>query len=321
MCINKSYLKKSILDTQNQIDLVKKEYAKLNLPQYIIDLEVSSLTIKLEELKNNLKKLNASNNKESMIITFHPPGLKSGEIPVRTLSPILGDLQYLTDSIANAQHNNSNSNSGPIPNDILERNSLIIREVKAGSFKVTLDFPDLPDDQLTFEDDNSRMEDASLLDKMLLLINSSDNDETLLQTISDLGDRVLSKYISFIRSLKESNTPIELDFKNSHNESKQVKLDIPKIETIFNKLNEKLEVIENNIDVVGILTGANVRTNKFEMYTDTQGKISGNLSKNYNYKLELGKKYSANIIETKTTNLATNKSKTSMILNNLTEIN
>lgn len=319
MPINKNYLNKCICDTKNQIELVKNEYKKLNLPQYVIDLEVSSLYIKLDELNKRLKTLD-DNKKDGIVITFHPPGLKSGEIQARTLSSVLGNMQALTDSIANAEYNPSSSNCGPVPNDILERNSLIIREVKAGSFKVRLDLPDLIEDQISFDDDSIEDKDTCVLDKLHLLLSSSNDEDTLLQSISDLGDRVLSKYTNFVKSLKDSNTPVEMDFINSRNEISTVNLGIVDIDKIFNNLNDKLKVTEKYTQVTGTLIGANVRTNKFEMYTDDNKRISGNISKNLNYKLELGKRYLADILETTTINTKTNKSKTSRILDNLSQI-
>ena len=316
MSVNKNYLKNCILSTENQIELVKNEYQKLGFPQYIIDLEVASLNIKLNELNRNLKNLS---KKDGLLITFYPPGLESGEIQARTLSSILSNIQSLTDSIANAEYNHSYSNYGPVPNDILEKNSLIIREVKAGSFKVYLDFPDITDNQLSFEEANYN-KDCSVLEKLNLLLKYSDNDDNLLQIISDLGDRVLSKYTNFMKSLKDNNTPIEIDFFNSKQEVNKINLNLSNIEKIYSNLNDKLKVSEKIIKVHGILTGANVRTNKFELYSDDNQRISGKISNNFKYDLKLGVKYIANITEITSTNIATNKSKTSKILNSLSEI-
>ena len=132
MSASKDLLQNRILNTQQQIALIEESYRKLGLPKYLIDLEVSSLNLKLNELENELLELEKEEHKKGIIVTLHPPGFESGHIPVRSLSVILGNVQSLTDAIANAEYNNSHSNHGPLPNDIIERNSLIIRDVKAG---------------------------------------------------------------------------------------------------------------------------------------------------------------------------------------------
>lgn len=318
MCMCKNLLKNRILETKNQINLIEKSYKNLGLPQYLIDLEVSSLKVKLNELENKLLKLEKEEHKKGIVVTLHPPGFESGHIPVRTLSAILGNVQSLTDSIANAEYNHSHSNCGPLPNDIIERNSLIIRDVKAGSFKVYLDFPNVQEDQITFV--NNIPEESCVLDKMALLLKCSENDEHLLEIVSDLGDRVLSKYIYFLKALKDFNTPIDLDFKTKDSFIDKISLKMDKIDMLYNNLNDKLELTENAIEIIGTLTGANVRTGSFEMYTEDDDKISGTLSKYIDTELKLGKLYKANILEKTTFNKTTNKSKVTRQLCSLSEV-
>ncbi len=317
MSASKDLLQNRILNTQQQIALIEESYRKLGLPKYLIDLEVSSLNLKLNELENELLELEKEEHKKGIIVTLHPPGFESGHIPVRSLSVILGNVQSLTDAIANAEYNNSHSNHGPLPNDIIERNSLIIRDVKAGSFKVYLDFPNLEEDQMTFID---KTQENCVLDTMSLLLNSSKNDEQLLEVISDLGDRVLNKYIYLLKSLKDFETPIDLDFKNKNNIVNKISLKMETINSLYNNLNDKLECTESLIEISGVLTGANLRTCSFEIYTDDQDKISGLLPKDLGAELKLGKKYKAEILEKTTLNKATNKSKTMRKLRSLIEL-
>lgn len=303
----------SIEDTKKHIELIKTEYAKLGLPQFIVDLEVSSLRKRLESLNNEFNEVTNFENRKELVVTFHPPGFSPGQIPVRTLSSILNKVQSLTDAIANSLYNRPSSNTGPIPQDILDRNSLIIKEVKAGSFKVSLDLP--RDNQITFNES-----DSSVINELFELFYSSQNEENILEKISNLGDRVLSKYIDFLKSLKDYNTPLEIDWCNSSSGINKFEFNFDNLDKIYSNLNDNIDVKEEVIEVSGVLTGGNIRTKSFEIYTLNNEKISGSISKSFSSQLNLGNKCIANILKITSVNKVTKKSNTSQILNSISEI-
>jgi hypothetical protein len=261
-----------IRETEAAIDSSKRRYELLQLPPYVGELEISSLQQRLQDLRRQMSEIEDVVNKEEIVVTLHPPGLPSGHIPVRTLSLVLGGLQSLTDSIANTIYNQP-SRSGPIPQEILEKNSLILKEVKAGSFQAILDLNH--ESQLDFDEP----EQTQIINELFGLFEASDDEEPLLETISNLGPRTLKYYADWTKSIKDLGTPVEINWRSAAKGYSNVSFDPTKAEKIFTVLNNKLETHELEVEVSGRLTGANVRTSTFEICLAEGTKITGRIAK------------------------------------------
>ncbi|MCR8997799.1 hypothetical protein [Brevibacillus laterosporus] len=85
-----------------------------------MEMEIGSLKKRLSELRNQYELAQTYQNKEGIQLIFHPPDLPSGQIPVRTLTLVLGGFQQVVDSVANSLYNQSSAH-GPIPSEILEK--------------------------------------------------------------------------------------------------------------------------------------------------------------------------------------------------------
>lgn len=120
--------------TREMIDICRTNHQSLGLPEYISDLEISSLQQRLMDLERQVKH-ETDVQSEEIEVRLETGNLPAGQIHLRTLTTVLGGLQSLTDSVANTLLNQP-SNRGPIPQEIMEQNSWILKTVKAGSFEL-----------------------------------------------------------------------------------------------------------------------------------------------------------------------------------------
>lgn len=272
-------LRKHIEETKDIIEKTEQNHKALNLPDFISNLEISSLNMRIFDLERDLEKEHEEQQNEQLEVKLYPKNLASGEIPVRTLVDVLGGLQDLTDSVANTLFNQP-SNRGPIPQEILEGNSWILTNVKAGSFIAELSLDH--DQQLSLEYVPQKM----IINEIFNLFNASDEEESLLEVISGLGGRTLKYYMEWSKKLRELDTPIDINWVSSNKiTNNTIKFDPEKAERIYKVLNEKLASFEEEITLTGRLTGVNVRTLSFEFEyipdgTARKETITGRILKN-----------------------------------------
>lgn len=260
-----------IIDTKKIIEESSRLFDDLNLPSYVRDLQLSSFNQRKTDLEQMKKEMQEISNREEIELTMYPDKMLPGQIPVRTLNVILGGLQNLSDSIANTI-NNQPSARGLIPQDILESNTLIFKEAKAGSFKVTLEVR---------HSDNNLFDEpiqTQTFSNLFSLFSASDSPDLLVDSISDLGPRTFKYYTDWTKALKENGTPLELEWRSSIKGYSKVEFNPDKAERIYLVLNNITEQTEEEISLIGKLTGANVRTKNFELFLEDNTKITGRLS-------------------------------------------
>lgn len=262
-----------IKETKEIIELCRTNYSTLGLPDFISDLEISSLKQRLVDLEQQVYN-EVETQSEELEIRLETNDLPSGQIPVRTLTTVLGGLQALTDSVANTLLNQA-SNRGPIPQEILERNSWILKTVKAGSFIAIIDLKH--ENQLSIDEVPQRQ----IISELYNLFNASDDEEPLLEVLSSLGTRTLKHYTDWTKSIRELNTPFEINWVSSLQKDVETKIsfDPEKANKIFTILNERLTSREEEVVIEGRLTGINVRTNSFELCEADGNKIVGRIVK------------------------------------------
>lgn len=304
-----------IAETEGMIKSRKEQLTRLRLPPYAQNLELSSLQQRLEDLTRELKNAENLLDKEELVVTLHPPGLPSGQIPVRTLSLILGGLQSLSDSIANTLYNQP-SVLGRIPQEILEQNSLILKEVKAGSFQVTLEAKH--NEQLAVDEPPQSV----TINELFTLFDVADAADSLIEKISNLGGRTRRNYLEWTKDLRELNTPFELEWKSSIKGQSKVSFDADKATRIFAVLNEISESVEDVVELYGRLTGANVRTKNFELCTPDGSKITGRITQDaipIVAKIVLDSRCKATLLKVITSYGNTGREKTSWTLKGIQE--
>ncbi|MGI2295672.1 hypothetical protein [Paenibacillus sp. GXUN7292] len=262
-----------IKETEEIIEVCKANHKAIGLPDYISNLEIASLQQRLTDLKNKFNE-EVRSHSEELEVRLETRDLPSGQIPVRTLTTILGGLQALTDSVANTLFNQP-SNRGPIPQDIIERNSWVLKTVKAGSFIAVIDLKH--ENQMSMDE----VPQHQIISELYSLFNASDDEEPLLDAISSLGTRTLKYYTDWTKSIRDLNVPVEINWTTTQvqNDETKISFDPDKADKIFTILNERLTSREEEIILQGRLTGINVRTKSFELCAVDGNKIVGRIVK------------------------------------------
>lgn len=303
-----------IKKTNEIIGLAQENYKAAGIPEYLINMEESSLKLRLEDLEREKAEEGLAQHEE-IEVAMYPHDLPSGQVTIRTLTTVLGGLQTITDSVANTLLNHASSR-GPIPQDILERNSWILKSSKAGSFIAVLDLDH--DQHLLFDEDSQQ---KTITKELFNLFNASDEEESLLDAISSLGERTLRHYADWTKNIKELGVPISLNWRSYNEKTNEVRFDPSKAESIYTILNEKLSTKEEELSFKGRLTGLNVRTGSFEFVTQDSRKITGRVPKEVvtSAITYLDHRCSADLLKITTTSSA-GKEKISWKLNDLYEL-
>jgi hypothetical protein len=299
--------------TSDIINDINIQMDKLGLPDFVKELQLSSLNQRVNDLMEENEEILRVADKEEFIVTMHPNLLPSGYISVRELTVILGGLQNLTDSIANTLYNQP-SEKGKIPLEILERNSLILKETRAGSFKAVLELPH--SEQGSFDEPVQ----TETITELFSLFSASDVPDHLTETISSLGPRALRYYKEWTKSLKELNTSVDIEWLSSYKEPSKISISSHKAESIYDILSNFSETSEEEVEVHGRLTGANVRTKSFEIVTNIGEKISGRIMPDAIAPVacfELSTKCIAELLKVTTTYASNGKQKVSWTLKDI----
>ncbi|MFS0662393.1 hypothetical protein AB1L07_26515 [Niallia alba] len=310
-------IKEKLNETSKVIEDVKIVMDDLFLPDYLQDLQLSSLQQRIEDLEKEEEEINRNIKKEEIILTMHPNGLPSGEVSVRELTLVLGGFQNLADSIANTLYNQP-SVKGKIPQEILENNTFILKATRAGSFKAVLELKH--SNQETFDEPVQ----TQTIEEVFSLLDSSNSLEKLIENISFLGPRTLKNYSEWTKSLKELNTSIDLDWHSSHKSYSKTSISVEKAERIYNFLSAFSETIEEELTLRGVLTGANVRTKTFELFNEDGEKVTGRIVKDAIGSVacfDLDRKCEIDVLKVTTINSSTNKAKVSWTLKDIREMN
>ncbi|MFP4976369.1 hypothetical protein ACE6ED_13280 [Paenibacillus sp. CN-4] len=251
-------LDKQIASSSDYIAEIQRMNQALGIPDFLTKLEINSVEMRITDLERVREEECINNEFEELEVTLYPEDLPSGEVSVRSLVAVLGGVQSLTDNVANTLFN-QRSNRGPIPQEIIDRNTWVLKAVKAGSFIAVIELEN--NKQLTFEEPPQRQ----IINELFNLLYASDEEESLLEAASYLGKRTLSHYTDWAKSIKELGIPINLNWTTSGSPKKAtVQLDPEKAERIFTILTDKLESSEEEITTTGKLTAVNVRTGSFE---------------------------------------------------------
>ena len=264
-------IKSKIQSTRDIIESTRKQYAESDIPSFLADLELSSLEQRLIDLEREYYDIISTEGFEKLTVKLHPPGMLPGQIPIRTLSPVLGGLQTLAESVANTLYNQP-SERGTIPQEILDQSTLIWREERAGSFEVILDMQHSEQTQI-----NDPMQ-VQTIQELFRLFNAMDKTDVLMESISTLGSRTLKNYREWTKTLRDTNTPIEIEWSSSVKGKEKISFTTNKAEKIYSILNDISETSEEEVTEFGRLTGANVRTRTFELYLPDGQKITGRIA-------------------------------------------
>lgn len=309
-------INEKIQETASIMKEAKKQMDAYQLPDYLQELQMSSLETRMSDLQREKENIEANLNKEEVVLTMHPHGLPSGEVSVRELTLILGGLQDLTDSIANTLYNQP-SEKGKIPSEILENNTFILKATRAGSFKAVLEL------KHSSQDSFDEPVQTQTIEELFSLFDSSNTLDKLTENISYLGPRTLRNYTEWTKSLKELKTSVDLDWFSAQKPHSKTSISNDKAENIYSFLSAFSDTKEEEITLSGTLTGANARIKTFEIFTEGEEKITGRIFKDIVGVVAcfgLNTKCEAELLKVTTINSTTNKTKISWTLKNIKAI-
>lgn len=258
--------------TEEVIAKIESELDAYDVPDYVKELQLSSLQKRLEEIKKEEEKIKRLSDKEELVLTMKPKNLPAGQISVRDFILVIGGLQELSDSIANTIYNQP-SEKGKIPANILDKTEMVLKETRAGSFQAILNINHPKQTSL------EEPEIVHTMNELFSLFDSSSDEELLAEKISVLGPRALKNYIHWTKAIREMDTPIDLEWRSSYKERASISWDRKNANKIYKLLNNFSDAKEEEVTLQGRLTGANIRTETFEFISEDGERISGRISK------------------------------------------
>lgn len=264
-----------------------------------LDLQVQTLpsVTPLEKLKISA----AQSWREHITLRLTLPNQRSTEAPAQLLGEVLQKFQSLLNAITISLHENSITQSKRI--HIYPQ--VNVHRFAHGSFAVEL-VSEASVDLLGYSETGNALEQA------VALIESKDNSEHLKAKIETLKPRVAVNYALFLKALESKVATTQIDWASPKKEtirSTIITLDQTKNAiAIINKTDLQPPI---EIQVAGVLIGANLRSKSFEISTSGNGrqkKYSGRIDDNALddvKKVTLGHKCTGRIRETLVINYAT----------------
>jgi hypothetical protein len=154
------------------------------------------------------------------------------------------------------------------------------------------------------------------------LFSLFDAADHLVDTISNLGPRTLRIYTDWTKALKETNIPVEINWRSPVIGKSSISFNPNKASRILDVLSDISETEEEMVEVVGELVGANVRTRVFEFKTNDNEKITGRIAKDAirESSIILGSQCKVNLIKVTTTYVTTGQEKISWTLKGIQQM-
>lgn len=268
----KERINEKLKATESIISDVETELNSYELPDYLKQLQLESFEKRLSEINSEKEEVDYLIGKEEMTLTMRPQDLPSGEVGLRDFTLIAGGFQELADSVANTIFNQP-SEKGKIPNEVLDKNEMILKETKAGSFIAVLNIRH-PEQTSLDEPDSTQT-----IKELFSLFDSSDDENLLAEKVSLLGPRALKNYVNWTKIISEVNTPVDIVWRSAYSEKSSMSFNRENAGKIYNTLNNFSDAKEEDISLEGKLTGTNIRTETFELISNEEERISGRISK------------------------------------------
>lgn len=180
------------------------------------------------------------------------------EAPLKSLGKILETMQDTINAIAAALTGNPKA-VGPIAHEIAQRNELSVVGFASGSFIV----------EITSAEPTSLLrefEAGSAIEEFIGLMNAGSNTGELNERLRSLRSRVASKYLEFLDAIQDGIVETRVDWASPDKErggSAAISFEIATIALEAIKHLEEVSIEE--IETIGTLIGANIRTKRFEI--------------------------------------------------------
>lgn len=234
------------------------------------DALLSELNLRLDDLLKQKHNIDDSIWKETIKLRISGERVQSGRISTRTLVSILDGFTQLTDSIANSILNTP-SNKGRIPQFVQDAVDFQVVGVFPGSFGIILEKPDH-----TYSLLPSTSKTEAVLNEVFTLLETNGNIDALFSNIVPNGNRAISNYKTWLTEIDENNVDVELIWDNRAAERRVINVFAKDTSPIICALDSINNIVDEEICLEGVLTGINVRKNRFEITVEGLGIIQGN---------------------------------------------
>ena len=222
------------------------------------------------------------------------------QAPIAILSNIFGKLQTVINTIGMICFN-----APQITEEIRNSMQISLLQVRPGSFNIHLASPEITQLDLF---DHSDCGEA--IEKFFELLNAENDQEKLKGLLGQLRLRVAKDYTNFLQALNESVTDTEFKWTSPNpNRGGTAYLSNSQMQEIIDILEKFQEEAPSRLIITGILIGASLRTNRFEIKT-TEKTYTGDIADEVFETVEnitLNREYTAEIQEVTERSEATNE--------------
>jgi hypothetical protein len=238
------------------------------------------------------------------------------------IGSLLNTWQDLIDSLGQAVLGKATTR-GIIPLEIRKQTRLDLEAFAPGSFVIRLIPHKANTEQLeAFQETESLISKAFA--EFLALTNSVSSPESLSSNLKRVKGRVAQHYGKLLELVRTSNTVLSAALSEPGNSVLQQARVTTKTAADWNNSYKEAEALtRETFEFTGRLTGANLRTGKFELDLGEEGVIAGEVEKGKELLLhdtQIGSRYHAEVAEIGVTNHATDSYSTTYVLLNLEPI-
>lgn len=211
-------------------------------------------------------------NSEAFNIHLKSPKIKGMDIPLSVLSGFSSKFQDLVNAIAQCS-NGSSASRGRISETVIGDAELLLTGTFSGSFGAQL--------VSKKQNDLFNSEFSEIIDKLFQIIDAGDEEETLVELMKGQNQRVASRYLQFLRTIKVNELNSRFEWASSFSGiTKQYSIDSQIAENAIKHVSKIEENLSKIIRVRAELRGWSHNTGRFEARTSQEnyrGTISEDL--------------------------------------------
>lgn len=254
-------INRRIKDTEDQIKGITDAYEE---PSEIAKFMLKELNRNLESLNVQREEIYKAQAKEKVSMRIYGESVEYGKISNRILLSVLGGFQSMVESIATFS-GGAIATRGKITDTAKMITDFKITQMFAGSFGIVLE-KDCGQLEIT---ENATQTGVIMQDLFDILENSWDPNK-LIEQISPYGKRTITHYREWLKALKDENINLEVDWTDESAEVHSLDIKHKTVSDIIFTLDSIENVSNEEVELIGILTGINIRKNTFELKCDKE---------------------------------------------------
>jgi hypothetical protein len=299
-------IERKINDTINILSSIPKNESD------IMDLSRMSIENRLDELKEERKRLFELKDKDKFIFVLSGNTVLDNKVSINVLSDILSQFQLMTNVIA-LSLSKTPAKMGRIPTHVIDQTQLYFKRSFEGSLGIELE--NYHDDQLSISEPLI----TSTMTRIYDLLHAGNDPDIILQQAADLGSRAIISYKNFLEYINKNKINVSIKWDNSYSGFYTWDIKHEEIPKIISNLVNIEEIVSEDTITSGRITGINIRRGTFEAILNDDSIISGKALYGVIKKAGNALDIESKLLLSKSTiiNHALNKEKTSWHLNEI----